>query len=190
MRAIITILGLYQYDNTLFDGLTLPGTLDKEVLVNNIVAELEGFEMLYPSPVTMKALIGLWSKKMQGVWKKRYDTTVLQYDVLRNYDITKSTTVTVEGESHVQGKGSDTGLTQKNSFDSATPADAQKVTTTIGSGSDTNGLSITTTEDREFGDASLRTTQQVLMEERKVAEYNVYDTIIADFKDRFCIVVY
>jgi hypothetical protein len=190
MRATMTILGLYQYDKTLFDGITLPGTLNKETLVGNLVSELEGLEVLYPSAPIMKTFIGVWSAKMQGVWKKRYDTTVLEYDILRNYDITKSETVASLGENHVLGKGSDNVVNQKFSFDNTDPKDAGKVITTLGSGSDTNGSSDMTTTSREYGDASLRTTQQVLMEERQVAEYNMYDTIINDFKQRFCLMVY
>jgi hypothetical protein len=164
--------------------------MEKDILIPNLLTELEGLEVRYPNTLTMKAMIEFWSKKQQGPWKKLYDTTVLQYDILRNYDITKEETVDGTGENHVTGRGTDTNETQKYSFDSTTPANAGKVLTTLGSGSDTNGISKTITSSREYGDASLRTTQQVLQEERNVALFNMYDVIISDFRQRFCLGIY
>ena len=190
MLATMTILGLYSYDSSIFDGLVLPGTVDKSALVTNLVSELDGFEIGYTNPVKIKELISAWSKKMQGPWTKLYNTTILQYDVLRNYDITKEMSTVVSGENHVTGRGSDINLSQKYGFSDGTAADSGKVTTTLGSGNDTIGSSSTVVTDHEYGDASLRTTQQVLEEERKSALYNFYDQIISDFKKRFCLLVY
>ena len=51
--ATLSIRGLYQYDNTLFDEMFLPDGLDKDTLVQNLVAELAEVEVIYPSPVDM-----------------------------------------------------------------------------------------------------------------------------------------
>lgn len=47
-----------------------------------------------------------------------------------------------------------------------------------------------TTERTEAGNIGITTTQQMIKEQREVVELNLYDVIINDFKDRFCLLVY
>ena len=37
--AVMSILGLYQWDNTIFDAMVLPDQIDKTTLINNILDE-------------------------------------------------------------------------------------------------------------------------------------------------------
>lgn len=89
MRATLSILGLYQREPTLFDELELPGSMNKEVLIDNILYEAATLEAYYPDPNFMKFMIGRWSFMNQSVWQKLYDTTVLEYNPIFNYDRTE-----------------------------------------------------------------------------------------------------
>lgn len=89
MRATLSILGLYQREPTLFDELELPGSMDKDVLIDNILYEAATLEAYYPDPNFMKFMIGRWSFMNQSVWQKLYDTTVLEYNPIFNYDRTE-----------------------------------------------------------------------------------------------------
>lgn len=89
MRAMLSILGLYQRDPTLFDELELPGSMNKDVLIDNILYEAATLEAYYPDPNFMKFMIGRWSFMNQSVWQKLYDTTVLEYNPIFNYDRTE-----------------------------------------------------------------------------------------------------
>ena len=51
----ISILGLYQFDPTIFDNLQLPDGLDKDELVSNILIEGADLEVLYPNADFIKA---------------------------------------------------------------------------------------------------------------------------------------
>lgn len=86
MRATLSILGLYQREPTLFDGLELPGSMNKDVLIDNILYEAATLEAYYPDPNFMKFMIGRWSFMNRSVWQKLYDTTVLEYNPIFNYD--------------------------------------------------------------------------------------------------------
>ena len=46
--ATLTLIGLYNEDNTIFDLFTVPAGLNKETLVNNILLRSGEFEVLYP----------------------------------------------------------------------------------------------------------------------------------------------
>lgn len=89
MRATLSILGLYQREPTLFDELELPGSMNKDVLIDNILYEAAPLEAYYPDPNFMKFMIGRWSLMNQSVWQKLYDTTVLEYNPIFNYDRTE-----------------------------------------------------------------------------------------------------
>ena len=89
MRATLSILGLYQREPALFDELELPGSMNKDVLIDNILYEAASLEAYYPDPNFMKFMIGRWSFMNQSVWQKLYDTTVLEYNPIFNYDRTE-----------------------------------------------------------------------------------------------------
>ena len=85
-QATLSILGLYRYDPTLFDNFQIPEALDKELLVDNLLAECAELEVLYPDFDFLKFIIGKWSAKCLPVWNKLYKTTVLEYDPIENYN--------------------------------------------------------------------------------------------------------
>lgn len=84
--AKITLIGMYDYDPTLFDGLTVPESLDKEVLVGNILLRSGDFETLYGSIPFMKQAIGIWSSKMQPTFTRWVEAMETEYSPLENYD--------------------------------------------------------------------------------------------------------
>lgn len=79
-------LGLYEWDSTLFDLMQIPSALDKDTLVKNLLAETAELEVLYPNPVVLKNLIGVWSAKNIDVWERLYATTQYDYDPIENYN--------------------------------------------------------------------------------------------------------
>lgn len=204
--ASISILGLYEYDNTIFDGLKLPEGVDKETLITNLVTELSCFEILYPNPDFLKRLIPVWSDKEFPVWNKLYETTLLKYDPLSNYDRTEEwedvgdNSATNNGTTKNIGSSSGSG-SNKNSvagFNSSELVESEKAENSgqSNSSSDTT-ISGTSTEKlksthrgRVSGNIGVTTSQQMLEEERRVALFNLYDRIIESFKMRFCILVY
>ena len=89
--ATLSLLGLYQYNNRLFDGLRLPEGVDRETLVNNLLAETAEFEVLYPDAEFMANMIAVWSEKELPVWEKLEKTLHYEYDPLSNFDRNEET---------------------------------------------------------------------------------------------------
>lgn len=99
MQATMSILGLYNYDNTLFDNLVLPTGMtadDKTTLVNNMLAELAELEIVYPDPVFMKTAIGFWSAKELPTWDRYYTAATAEYNPIENYNRMEAGTETVD----------------------------------------------------------------------------------------------
>ena len=101
----LSALGLYQWDNTLFDLMTIPEELSKDTLVDNLLAETAELEILYPNPVVLKNLIGVWSSKQIDVWNKLYATTQFEYNPIENYN--RYETGSEDGEGRTTHSGSD-----------------------------------------------------------------------------------
>ena len=92
--ALLTIMGLYNYDNTIFDNLMLPDGVDKPTLVDNIILETAELECIYPTPGFLKTAIGLWSNVQVLTWDRVYAVTQLEYNPIENYDRQETETTT------------------------------------------------------------------------------------------------
>lgn len=79
-------LGLYQWDQSIFDLMQIPSALDKPTLVDNLLAETAELEVLYPNPVVFKNLVGVWSAKQLDIWNRLYATTQYEYNPIENYN--------------------------------------------------------------------------------------------------------
>lgn len=100
MRATLSLMGMYEYDNTILDFFRYPdkwGPEDKDVFVNKLLLDTAELEVLYPNPNILKTAIKCWSSAEVQNWNKLYNTTVLEYNPIWN----KDGTVT-ETEKHIK----------------------------------------------------------------------------------------
>lgn len=100
MRATLSLMGMYEYDNTILDFFHYPDkweTVDKDVFVNKLLLDTAELEVLYPDANIFKTAIKYWTAAEVQNWNKLYDTTVLKYNPIWN----KDGTVT-EIEKHVK----------------------------------------------------------------------------------------
>lgn len=211
--ALMTVEGLYNYKDTLFDGFNVPDGMDKQIAVDTICMRSRELEVLYPNLEFFAIRIGMWSRKNQYNWKKLYDTTLLEYNPIENYDRvedwtdTDSETGTNSRDNNVKNtitnEVMDSGtVTEQNTAFNAGLADHAKEisgsnTTTNGSGSTTEKESGTSKRDlthnrtgRAHGNIGVTTSQQMIQSEREVAMFNIYDIIAESFVENFCLMVY
>lgn len=99
--AKISAIGLYKWDNTIFDLMRLPSGLDRNTVSNNIMLDTSEFEVIYPNPVLFKSYVGLWSEKRLASWQRIYDVLLQEYDPLENYRRNESRSL----EQHKQSNG-------------------------------------------------------------------------------------
>ena len=208
--AILSIRGLYRYDKTLFDGMTLPDGMDKDVLIHQLIAELAELEILYTDPVYMKAIITSWAKANYSVWDRAWNALQIEYNPLWNVDgsvvETENRDLTRAGTSSgTSGNTRTDNLQQVHEnkvagFNSTDYQNREQNTTRdtgtqqdAGSHSDTHSDRDTgtiTRTTRRTGNIGVTTSQQMLKEELELAKVNIYSWIIEMFKGRFCVMVY
>lgn len=99
--ARMSVLGMYQYDNTLFDFFRVPGldditndaakvsepfVLSKDTARDFILASCAELETLYSDAGTMRYMIGNWTDRRFPVWAALYNTTLYSYNPIWNKD--------------------------------------------------------------------------------------------------------
>ena len=84
--ATVSLLGLYRTDPSLFDSFSLPESVNKVTLTNQILMETAELEIIYPSAPAMKDAIAMWSTANVENWTKLAAIYNLQYDPIENYD--------------------------------------------------------------------------------------------------------
>lgn len=174
MSATLSIMGLWNYDNTIFNNISIPPELDKQTLVNNLLMECAELEIIYPDPGFMKFALATWSETMLPQWIKLYESTQYEYNPIHNYD--RHEEYTDSSEHH------NTDIGSKQGYNETGFVDADKL--------QTDGSGELNHEAHIYGNIGVTTTMQMIKEQRDIVQFNVYQKIIDDFKQRFCLLVY
>lgn len=197
--AKLGINGLYVMDSSIFDLFKIPVSMDKDVLLNEIIAECFDFEVVYPNPDIFKNVLGSWSAHRIPVWEKIVALCNMDYNPLENYDRFENWTDNREAENTSQirtSADSESNETYKKAgFDSDSPktANTTKVTGTDSGRSDGQGNSEeeSTHTGRIHGNIGVTTTQRMAEAELVTrAKLDPYAYIVDEFIDKFCIQVY
>ncbi len=94
MQSKITLTGLYNFDNSLFDKLTFPAGIDRDLAINRILNKSEEFELVYSDFDYLKDRIGIWGELWERTFTKWVNALSVEYDPLYNYDRTEEYTDT------------------------------------------------------------------------------------------------
>ncbi len=198
MEVLLSVMGMYNYDDTIFDGIILPDGVDKDTAINMILVNCAEQSMVYTDPAFFKKMLPIWCRTKIKGWEKLYKTVVVEYNPIENYNRTEEWTDTgkTDANAEIYSKSAvgGTSTEQVQGFDSASFVDRNK--TASSSDSNTSGKSSQTensTNTRKGvakGNIGVTTTQHMIDEERRIAHFDIYSQIVADFKRFFCIMVY
>mgnify|MGYP006923192690 CR=1 FL=1 len=138
MSAYISILGMYNYDPEILNGLRskLP-SYDKRLspydnmlklpdpefntLRDNLLMECAELEIIYSNPDMLKLAISVWGEKMSRQWQELYDTTCYKYNAIWNKDgvIKRTETETRDITKNNIGNSTETSENTSNEENSA-----------------------------------------------------------------------
>ena len=108
MESKITPMGLYLYDNTIFDNFISPVVLDygyesmlddipefdRDNFIDYLLSQTIEFETLYANPRRFKFMIGVWSKTENRIWSRLWTTLYYKYNAIWNKDQTYNESIT------------------------------------------------------------------------------------------------
>ena len=147
VSASLSLYGIFQYDDTILDGLNVPTGMDPDTVKNMLLIETAGMSILYPDAPFLKKAIALWSAERSDVWQKLYNTTVLEYDPIENYDRREESSEENIGNEQVQSS-------QARSTDSESRGSSQQHR----SGENTATAANTAYNSNDFADTSKSTS--------------------------------
>ena len=194
--------------------------LSKDAFLQELLAQTAELEVLYTSPNFMKQMIGIWSKTRVDIWNHLYETTQYEYNPIENYDrketgqdvdthsgtdtnsdtLTRAGTDTTTDTPHMEhfiaaynsaASGDNDGLVKSTRDDGQNVSALAYGSTHSNSGSVTHGHKIV--QDHALnvhGNIGVTSSQDMIKQEREIAEFNIYDRMINDFRMCFCILVY
>lgn len=207
--ATLSILGLYNYQPTIFDVLTIPASVDRQTLIDSIIMEGAELEILYPNPDLLQRLIAAWSRARLAAWERMIVALGAEYSPIENTDrfetVTENYTrdLTESGErtsnSNSSGSGSSITTIKKSSYNSGLELTEEDDTDTSDTSENTQSANDSRTmggsdsrsiERRTHGNIGVTTNQEMIDAELRLRRYDIYSIITNEFLDKFCIGMY
>ena len=222
-KAKLTLFGMYEYgkesgEYDIFDSITLPDGMDKDLLINNILIRGGEFEVLYAQPLFFKFCVDVWIAKWTPTIERWWRALNLEYDPLENYDrkedwrddtstnkdiTTKRNDMTTASDKSTQ---TTTGNVENtvSAFDQTTYQPAENAATSGSASNDSQTVSATgsLSSDKEsgmqlsghtgriHGNIGVTTSQQMLQSELDIARFNIYEEITDLFLKELTIYTY
>ena len=175
----LSLLGLYQWDNNLFDEVVLPKQIDRDDFIFELLAQTAELEVCYTDPDFMKDSLGKWSSIRLFSWQKMADALYKDYDPYINMKRDEKRIISQDRDL------ASTGKEDVTAWDTQQPKNVGQ-----NYGTDTGNITTTDTFHSE-GDSALYTPTDILGKEVEARKkYDLYQFIIDDFKNRFCLLVY
>lgn len=202
----VTLIGMLAYDSHILDydmntktGLYLPTwhyieqyilnppvdnmqllnvLCDRTAIIDNIIERCGDLPLLYADPEFFRAALYPWSISNLYKWASIASTCVYEYDALENYN--RHTDISRTGN----GSSSGTNTHSETAFNTGEYAGKAKDTSN-GTSSDSEAV-----EETVRGNIGIRSSQELIMQQREIASFNYFDVIARDFCDRWCIELY
>ena len=191
MRASLSILGLYNYDTSIFQNFVVPDGVDVTDAIDSIVFDNAELELIYPEPETMTFLIGLWSKRELPAWERILSVITAEYNPLENYNRNETWTDIVDEDTSATTTGNSDNTHKVSAYNDVQLVNSsQDVVNATETGTGAKD-STTTRTGNVSGNIGVMTSQKMLEEELEVArKVDIYKYISESFKQRFCLMVY
>lgn len=194
----LTLIGLYNYDKSLFDDVILPVGYDKETFINSLLLEHGEKCVLYTDFDFMKFSLGVVSRKWQHEMERIYRALNEDYNPLHNYDRHEEYTDKTErkaGGSVTTNQPEDaTEELRVSAYNSASYEPDRKSFTNAGTvkSESENGENGTITHDAHlYGNIGVTTSAAMALEETRLrAENNMYGVVADIFAKELLIQLY
>ena len=182
MRPDITIsvLGMWQFNNALFEKFEVPEQIDKQDVINTILLECAELPVVYTNWDVLQGAIGLLSKRRLHAWQRMATALFEDYNPLHNYDRYEE----LGEEESTDSSGTANSVNTVNGYNGDAERDRQN----------TSGNSNTKRRNKHtghlYGNIGVTTSAQMLEGEIKIRKQDLISIIVREFKENLCIMVY
>ena len=195
LQSRLTLYGMYKYDPTLFDGVTLPDGMDKTLMVNQIIRQSGDLFPYYQVPPQVKSAITEWFTRRKDNFAKLWQGFTAEYNPIENYDRQEDSTETPNITHTLSNSGQDASTNEAdvqgyNGTDYVPNSRTKSSGTSSTNGTDTESGTRTYTS-RIHGNIGVTTSAQMLEGELALRKsMDIYAIIAAEFETDNLIQVY
>ena len=195
LQPRMTLYGMYQYDPTLFDGVTLPEGMDKTLMLNQIIRQSGDLFPYYQVPSQVKTAITEWFARRKDNFAKLWKGFTADYNPIENYDRQEDSTETPNITHTLSNSGQDASTNEAdvqgyNGTDYVPNSRTKSSGTSSTNGTDTESGTRTYTS-RIHGNIGVTTSAQMLEGELALRRsLDIYALIAAEFETDNLIRVY
>ena len=195
LQPRMTLYGMYQYDPTLFDGVTLPEGMDKTLMVNQIIRQSGDLFPYYQVPLEVKTAITEWFSRRKDNFSKLWQGFTAEYNPIENYDRQEDSTETPNITHTLSNSGQDASTNEAdvqgyNGTDYVPNSRTKSSGTSSTNGTDTESGTRTYTS-RIHGNIGVTTSAQMLEGEMALRRsLDIYALIAEEFEKDNLIQVY
>lgn len=199
--AVLNFFDILALQPDFFDDADIDARLDKEQIKMAILHRSGTLLPLYTRSDMFKQFSDAFFAQKKTIIKKLVDTLELEYNPIDNYRREESvdrkydvkTINSTETEGELQTENSQENMVSAYDSDDYTPKDKTSVNgkNTDKTKANNNGTNDTTEKIQTtvVGNIGITTTQKLIMEERKVAKFDIYKWIAIEFEQNFFICV-
>lgn len=199
--AVLNFFDILALQPNFFDDADIDERLDKEQIKMAILHRSGTLLPLYTRSDMFKQFSDAFFAQRKVIIKKLVDTLELEYNPIDNYrreeEVDRKYDVKTENKTETEGT-LETQNEQENKVSAYDSDDYSPKDKSNGSGKNTdkttannNGTNDTTEKIKTttVGNIGITTTQKLIMEERKVAKFDIYKWIAIEFEQNFFICV-
>ena len=182
MRPDITIsvLGMWKFNNALFDKFTVPAQIDKQDVVDAILLECAELPVVYTNWDVLQGAIGLLSKRRIHAWERMATALFEDYNPLHNFDRYEDS----NDDENIASTGRADSVNTVNGYNGDAEHDRQN----------TSGNSETKRGNKHnahlYGNIGVTTSAQMIEGELEIRKQDLISIIVREFKENLCIMVY
>lgn len=203
----LTLIGLYNFNNSLFSNLMLPDEMDNETFIDSLLMKYGECPLIYPDLDYMLLAIGAWSRKWYDNIDRMCKAIEADYNPIHNYDrheewngtdeYTLNSKIKDDGSIETKNNGTEENKVSAYNEDEYQPDNETLTdsTTTTETENNSNRDETKSGEDSKtghlYGNIGVTTSQQMLTDEIELRrKYNIYDIVSELFYKEFCIYIF
>lgn len=177
-------LSTLEWQDDFFDDIRLAPGLDdnKQLLVDTIIDKAALLRPYYSNPRLFKKMSDHFFNVQYDNFRKQWELMQLEYNPIENYDRYEDS----EGEDHGTSHSSTNAENTISAMNSGSYQPDNKTVASGGGNADSNNKF----HSHIHGNIGVTTTQDMIMAERRLLEFNIYEYISDKYIDEFFIRVY
>lgn len=192
--AKMTMFGLLDANRHLFDNVSFPKGVDRQIAIDTIMLRCNEFEVIYSDPLYMQSVLGVVSSKWAYTFEKWQEAITSKFNPIENYDRQEEWTDTADNTSRFNNtsSGKSEGLNKSASYES----DVLHVTDSSENNDSASGSGTTSADakakhiGRVHGNIGVTTSQQMITASLELYNWNIYESIADVFCTEICIMIY